>query len=163
MTVVVFTWGNPARGDDAVGPWFANWLRQLTALNATLIEDFQLQVEHLLDCQDGDLLLFIDAHCHAGRDFHFEEVELTDDIAHTSHALSPAELLGYYQRVFHTPPPPAFQLTVAGSSFELGQPMSAATKARCHRATELVTDLLREQNTDHWRKLASSSLEPHHA
>jgi hydrogenase maturation protease len=151
--MVVFTWGNPCRGDDGVGPWFADWMRRAGDPGTVLIEDFQLQIEHLLDCQGGELLLFIDACCHAGRDFHFEEVELTADIAHTSHALTPAQLLGYYRRVFVTPPPPGFQLTIAGSHFELGQPMSAATQARCHRAAGLVDELLRKPDPAAWRAL----------
>lgn len=163
MTVMVFTWGNPSRGDDGVGPWFADWMRQPTQLQATLVEDFQLQVEHLLDCQQGELLLFIDAGCDGGRDFQFEEVAATDDIAHTSHALTPAQLLGQYRRVFKTLPPPAFQLTIAGSTFELGQPMSAATEARCHSATALVTMLLSKPNAASWRSVANSATACCHA
>jgi hydrogenase maturation protease len=159
MTIVVFTWGNPSRGDDGVGPWFADYLGQLKDHEAVLVEDFQLQIEHLLDCQVGELLLFIDACCHAGQDFHFEEVELTTDIAHTSHALTPAQLLGNYRRVFDTSPPTAFQLTIAGSTFELGQPMSAATQARCYRATGLLHELLRKPDITAWRALAGALLE----
>ncbi len=163
MTTVVFTWGNPSRGDDGVGPWFADYLRQIEGLDAVLVEDFQLQVEHLLDCQGGELLLFIDACCHTGRDVHFEEVELTADIAHTSHALTPAQLLGNYRRVFNTSPPPAFQLTVSGSAFELGQAMSAATQARCHRATGLLEELLRSPDAAVWRALADTLPKSGHA
>lgn len=163
MTIVVFTWGNPSRGDDGVGPWFADYLRQIEGLDAVLVEDFQLQIEHLLDCRGGELLLFIDACCHSERDVHFEEVELSTDVAHTSHALTPAQLLGYYRRVFDTSPPPAFQLTIAGSAFELGQPMSAATRAHCHRATGLVDELLHSPDAALWRALADTLPESDHA
>ncbi len=86
----MFAWGNPSRGDDAVGPWFANRYRDRVDDGFELVEDFQLQVEHLLDCREGDLLLFVDARCDDGDDCRLEEVDPAAGVAHTSHALTPA-------------------------------------------------------------------------
>ncbi len=163
MTLVIFTWGNPSRGDDSVGPWFANRLCQQQDPAYELCEDFQLQVEHVLDCQRGELLLFIDACRDKGSDFQFQEVASCDDMAHTSHALVPAELLGYYQRVFKRAPPPAFQLTIAGSTFELGQSMSAATEARCELAAKFLELLLHHPDADAWRARGKPALQLRHA
>jgi hydrogenase maturation protease len=161
--VVMFAWGNPSRGDDAVGPWFADYVRDRDNDGLTLVEDFQLQVEHLLDCQQGDLLLFVDACSDKGGDLHFEEVSPTGSVAHTSHALTPAELLGYYQRLFPKSPPPAFQLSIPGADFELGQQMSSSTKARCLRGARLLENLLRQPALAHWRQLARPQAETCHA
>lgn len=147
----MLAWGNPSRGDDAVGPWFAARFRHRDGGDIELVEDFQLQVEHLLDCREGVLLLFVDARCADGSDFRFEEVTPVAAVTHTSHALTPAELLGYYGRVFHEQPPPAFLLTVPGESFGLGEPLSPGTESRCRRAARLVERLLAEPDAIGWR------------
>jgi hydrogenase maturation protease len=156
----MFAWGNPSRGDDGVGPWFAERFRPLEDEGFSLVEDFQLQVEHLLDCRAGELLLLVDAGCHGGDDFLFEEIVADSGVAHTSHALAPAELLGHYRRVFAEAPPPAFQLVVPGESFELGQAMSAATDACCRRAARFVEQLLSRPDHNAWRALARSQSAP---
>lgn len=158
MNVVMFAWGNPSRGDDAVGPWFADHFRSRSAENFTLVEEFQLQVEHLLDVGDGDLLLFVDAGAIPAENFSFEEIVPEDNLSHTSHALTPAQLLGYYGRVFRgESPPPGFQLTVPGEHFELGHPLSAATEASCYHAAQFVTgELLRRPDVGHWRAQVNS-------
>ncbi len=148
----MFAWGNPSRGDDGVGPWFAERYRARVGATFEVIEDFQLQVEHLLDCREGNLLLFVDASCDGGEDYRFEEVIPRGGLAHTSHALAPAELLGLYPRLFPEPPPPAFQLTVPGESFELGEEMSAGTLACCLAATRLVDRLLAWADEGAWRQ-----------
>lgn len=151
----MFAWGNPSRGDDAVGPWFAERFRCRAGDDFTLVEDFQLQVEHLLDCRDAEMLLFIDACCE-GEGYRFEELTPSRELAHTSHALSPAELLGQYLRVFSAPPPPAFLLAVSGRRFDLGQAMAPSTRASCERALRLVERLLAEPGIRSWRARAAS-------
>lgn len=152
MKLAMFAFGNPSRGDDAVGPWFADRFRHLESAAFTLVEAFQLQVEHLLDCREADLLLFVDACCD-GEDFRFAQIAGRDGMAHTSHQLAPDELLGYYPRVFHEEPPPAFELAVPGHDFELGQAMSAPTLACCERAARVVADLLATPQPGEWCKL----------
>lgn len=155
MKVVMFTCGNPARGDDGVGTWFADRFRSRTTGNFNLVEDVQLQIEHLLDCQSGHLLLFVDARCDDGLGLQFEELEPSDDLAYTSHALSAAQLLGQYRRVFDSEPPPAFQLSVPGSDFALGREMSAAAQTCCQRGRRLVEKLLVDPRLDLWRARAT--------
>jgi hydrogenase maturation protease len=153
VKVTVFAWGNPSRGDDAVGPWFAERFRGETPETVSLVEAFQLQVEHLLDCRAGDLLLFVDAGCEASAGFRFEAVPAMRAPSHTSHALAPAELLSYYPRVFPgESPPPAFQLTVYGHQFGLGQPMSPITLQCCLQAATLVERLLRRPDYRFWQE-----------
>jgi hydrogenase maturation protease len=159
VKVVMFAWGNPSRGDDGVGPWFAEHYRARINGRFELVEDFQLQVEHLLDCRAGDLLLFVDARCDGREGYRFEEITPCGQVAHTSHALTPAELLGHFHRVFGLPPPPAFQLTVPGLAFELGQSMSAGTAACCAVAARLVDRLLAQADLRAWRNCLTPAAE----
>lgn len=147
----MFAWGNPSRGDDAVGHWFAERFNSRSGTDFVVIEDFQLQVEHLLDCSEGDLLLFVDARCSDGQGVEFTEIRPSPVLGHTSHALAPEELLGQYPKVFANPPPPAFLLSVAGRQFELGQPMTDETRQSCEVGAAIVERLLADQDPGAWR------------
>ena len=61
MKLVVFGWGNVSRGDDGLGPLLLARIAEAGWAESTLIEDFQLQLEHALDLQGADLALFLDA------------------------------------------------------------------------------------------------------
>ena len=151
----MFAWGNPSRGDDGVGPWFADRFRNRVGSRLALVEDFQLQVEHLLDCQRGQLLLFIDACGGDHGDYRFTRLGESSNLAHTSHALSPEELLGQYRRVLGEVAPPAFLLAIPGEDFELGSAMSPATRACCGRGAVLVESLLANATCKNWMQRVS--------
>ncbi|MCP5091768.1 MAG: Ni/Fe hydrogenase, partial [Gammaproteobacteria bacterium] len=59
--LIVFAWGNESRGDDGIGPILARRLRGLELPGLVVIEDHQLNIEHVMDFADGTPLLFIDA------------------------------------------------------------------------------------------------------
>lgn len=157
MKLTMFAWGNPSRGDDAVGPWFADRFRAREGENFALVEDFQLQVEHLLDCRESQLLLFVDACSSGGGDYRFEEVAAGPLVSHTSHYLAPQELLAYYQQVFKETPPPAFLLAVPGHSFDLGEEMSPATLTCCELAAGFVEQLLHSPGDSQWREFVDAN------
>ena len=48
-SVLVFGWGNPSRGDDALGPLFVDAVEAMKLPGVECLTDFQLQVEHALD------------------------------------------------------------------------------------------------------------------
>ena len=160
VKVVMFAWGNPSRGDDAVGPWFAERFRHRVGSSFQLVEDFQLQVEHLLDCREGELLLFVEACCTGGCRHSFVELTPCLELGHTSHALTPAELLGQYPKLFAAPAPASFLLQIPGRQFELGEPMSAATRGVCETAAKLVERLLDAPQRDTWRALCTPAERP---
>ena len=77
--VVIFAVGNPSRGDDAIGPMLhgqlEKWLKNENLSDQfDLIEDFQLQIEHVLDLQGRELALFIDAGAHTPEPFTFGRI-----------------------------------------------------------------------------------------
>jgi hydrogenase maturation protease len=61
---LVLAVGNPSRGDDALGPALLERLRDAgvdAAGDVELLTDFQLQIEHALDLQGRQAVLFVDA------------------------------------------------------------------------------------------------------
>jgi hydrogenase maturation protease len=96
--VVIFAVGNPSRGDDAIGPMFhgqlEKWLKNENQSDQfDLIEDFQLQIEHVLDLQGRELALFIDAGAHTPGPFTFRRIAPATGITHTTHELPPEAVL----------------------------------------------------------------------
>lgn len=152
--LVIVAYGNPSRGDDALGP---HLLQQMEILcrskkNIEFIEDFQLQVEHVLDLANGDLVLFIDASVACPPPFTFTQLQAQPDITYTSHALHPAAVLYTYQQVYHQLPPPAFLLTVRGESFELGELLSKSATIHLAATLEFVKQLCQVIDVNAWQQ-----------
>lgn len=124
--VLVLAWGNPSRGDDALGPLCLQRLHSQLADDARVefIEDFQLQVEHTLDLLGREQVLFVDASLQGSGPFSATPLQPRHDPSYTSHALSPQALLQVFVQVQQTPPPPCTLLAIRGERFELGEPLS---------------------------------------
>jgi hydrogenase maturation protease len=120
--IVILACGNPSRGDDALAPCLISQLPHFK--DVVIVEDFQLQIEHALDLQHATQAIFIDATVSGESPFSFYPIQPSNQVSYTSHALSPEEVLGVYQKTFQIPPPPSFVLAIRGYSFELGEPLS---------------------------------------
>jgi hydrogenase maturation protease len=162
-SLVVIGIGNPSRGDDAIGPLLVERLMARLAreprdvgANIELIEDFQLQVEHALDLVGRVLVLFIDAGIATAPPYRFTEIGAAPSSAsHSTHALTPSQVLGCYRQVTGEAPPPAFALCVRGESFELGDDLSTAARRHCDAAFARLLALCRSPQLERWRELAS--------
>ncbi|MEW5889049.1 MAG: hydrogenase maturation protease [Pseudomonadota bacterium] len=131
MHTLVFGYGNPSRGDDALGPLFVERLAPLVPEHpewgrVECLTDFQLQVEHALDMSGRDRVLFVDASASCAPPCDLFPLEPVQELAHTSHALRPGELLRVFAQVTGRTPPPAWVLAIRGASFDLGEPLSHA-------------------------------------
>ena len=142
--VLVFTWGNPSRGDDALGP--ALYQRLLDKQSAgrlpgvDLLTDFQLQIEHALDLRERERVVFADASVDAPEPFDFRPLQAEQDVSFTTHAMSPASVLSVYQQVYRREPPPAYLLTIRAYEFGLGKQMSAAAGRNLAKAYDYLVE-----------------------
>jgi len=138
--LLIIAIGNPSRGDDALGPAMLDMLdAEGVQADGTveLLTDFQLQVEHALDLADRCAVLFVDAAWPgpaATARPAAEGVTLTAISADaaaplSTHALRPQAVLQVCASLRQVAPP-AWQLAIAGRSFELGAPLSDT--ARTH-------------------------------
>jgi hydrogenase maturation protease len=123
--LLVFGWGNPSRGDDALGPLFVELLEGL--LGGTLagrvdfLDDYQLQIEHALDLVDRTAVLFVDASLVCARPFEVTVLRPARDASFTSHALSPQSVMQVYRDLYRRDPPPCTLLAIRGNRFALGE------------------------------------------
>lgn len=159
--VVVFAVGNPSRGDDAIGPvlfgQLEKWLKNENLSDQfELIEDFQLQIEHVLDLQGRQQALFIDAGARTPGPYTFRRIAQATGSAYTTHELPPEAVLQVFVQTESTEPPPAFVLCVCGEQFELGEPLSAAAEGNLQAAFELLQSLCRNPQLSDWERLVTA-------
>jgi hydrogenase maturation protease len=160
--IAVLACGNPARGDDALGPAFAAAIVRFTNHTSHALEvqaDFQLSPEHALDLLGRDAVLFVDASIDAPAPFRFAAVRPAHDPTFTSHAMSPAAVLAAHADAFG-PPPPAFALAIRGSSFDFGAPMTGEARSYLAAALALFERLIADGDPRAWYDHATSCREP---
>jgi hydrogenase maturation protease len=153
-SVVVLGYGNPSRGDDALGPILLEraeaWLAEHPERPITTVADFQLQVEHVGDLRGKELVLFLDADASCPAPWRFRQIRPAHDHSYTTHALSPGALLHLAERISGTVAPPAFILSPRGIQFDLGEPLSAAAAGHLESAWQLLRDLLADASFASW-------------
>ncbi len=179
--ILVLAVGNPSRGDDAFGPLLAQqlqtWLATQTAdvqQAIELVTDQQLMVEHALDLQGREQVLFIDAAAQHDAPVALQTVSKTAtasapsgrprerateqgaaphehrvprEPAVNSHSCTPSDLLALFESLLNAPPPLADLLTLRGHGFELGAPLSAEAQALLPQAWRLLEAWLTEALT----------------
>lgn len=135
---LVFAWGNPSRGDDALGPLFAEAVEALRLPGVEVLTDFQLQVEHALDLLGRERVLFVDASVQTcledAQPFQLSLLVPQHLPSHTTHALRPEAVLQVFADVQRQPPPPAWLLSIPGEAWGLGEPVSHAARQRLDAA-----------------------------
>lgn len=154
VPILIFAIGNESRGDDALAPLLLRSLEGSaeTAGRVELIEDYQLQVEHVTDLLDRSAVLFVDADLSCAEPFHFSGIAAEKDSSYTSHVMTPFALLHVYRQVYGADAPPAFLLRLRGYDFELGKPLSDKAAANLELAAKLVRELCTEPGLQRWRE-----------
>lgn len=154
MRTVVFGYGNPSRGDDALGPRLLErveaWLADRPELEVATVADFQLQIEHALDLKDRGLALFLDADAACGGAYAFAPASPVRDGSYTTHELSPGAVLDVFRALEGHAPPPAYVLSVRGERFDLGAPLSPRAEANLEAAWAFLQTLLADPRPEAW-------------
>ena len=169
--LLVIAVGNPGRGDDSLGPRLLGRVREhlqvcgcvrvgvcgtdewaLQGLvdqsgpcaQVELIEEFQLQIEHCLDLQSRERVVFIDAGIGTRAPYSCEPVVEAAEAGVSSHALTPAQVLAVYRRVLGHAPPASWLLCVRGECFELSEDLSEPARERMEKAWTWLRDVVDE-------------------
>ena len=140
-STLIFAWGNPSRGDDALGPLFVERLEVLAGGRPEwgsfeCLTDFQLQIEHALDLRGRERVLFVDASLSCAAPFEVSLATPCRDQSYTSHAMSPGALLQVYRELNGKEPPAAQLLAIRGLRFELGEPLCVEAERHLQAALE---------------------------
>ncbi|CAE6500872.1 MAG TPA: Ni/Fe hydrogenase [Nitrosomonas nitrosa] len=139
--LLLFGYGNPSRGDDALGPSLVARIELLKLGHIECQNDMQLQVEHIMDFIERDQIMFIDADLSCTEPFVFSKVAAAKDNSYTTHAMTPHTVLHIYQEVYRQKPPPAYLLRIRGYHFALCEELSAKARINLEEAIKLVSKL----------------------
>lgn len=145
--VLIFTYGNPSRGDDALGPAMYDLLEEYKRetgklCGVDLLTDYQLQIEHAVDLEHRELVIFVDACVSSPGPYGFCELQAEQDESYTTHAMSPAAVLDVFRQINHCDPPAAYLLTIRGYEFELGQDICEQAGVNLLQAFEFIINTI---------------------
>lgn len=143
--VLIFGWGNPSRGDDALGPLFVERIEALGLPGVECQTDFQLQVEHALDLENRRAILFVDASFEAPAPYRHSRLFAARDASFTTHAMTPEAVMQVYEELHDEPPAPCTLLAIRGERFELGESVSPAAAANLEAALNWAQAWLTEK------------------
>jgi hydrogenase maturation protease len=149
--ILLLAYGNPSRGDDALGPLLLEQLPSDCLQTVELLTDFQLQIEHALDLKQRQLVLFADASVANTQPIVFSQLQPIYDNSYTTHAMNPASVMQVYQDIEKTAPPPCFLLTMQAVQFELGEGLSATAAESLQQAVVFVEKLLAQPDLTAWQ------------
>ena len=140
--LLIFAIGNESRGDDALAPQLVRQLRVEDQAWVEVVEEYQLQVEHVTDLLGRNAVLFVDADVSCDVPFHFSEITAVQDTSYTSHAMTPSALLHVFQQVYGIATPVCFLQRIRGYGFELGEDLSDEASANLKLAAARVHEWL---------------------
>ncbi|WP_410498480.1 hydrogenase maturation protease [Chitinibacter sp. S2-10] len=127
--ILFFGYGNPARGDDALGPMLAEKLCRWVSEHdlesqIEILTDFQLSPEHAYDLAGRELVIFADASTKLTEPYHWQTLIPSEPVAWVSHASTPANLLWHCHTLLGNIPKASYILALQGNTFELGETLS---------------------------------------
>lgn len=149
--ILLLAYGNPSRGDDALGPLLLEQLPDYCLQVVELLTDFQLQIEHALDLKQRQLVLFADASVANTQPIAFRQLQPVYDNSYTTHAMNPASVMQVYSDIEKVAPPPCFLLTMQAIQFELGDGLSETAAESLQQAVVFVEKLLAQPTLTAWQ------------
>ena len=115
-----------------------------------MLTDFQLQIEHVIDLENRERVIFVDASVSAKAPFEFYRIQADKDDSYTTHAMSPQALLSVYEKVNKQAAPPSFMLSVRGYEFGLGLAVSDEAGVNLGAAVGFIKQRLTDNRTEDW-------------
>jgi hydrogenase maturation protease len=141
--VLLYGFGNPARGDDGLGPALAAAIEDLGIPNIEVDANYQLTVEDAAGIAGYDAVVFADAAIQGPPPFWFSRVDDTaikrvenGSIGWTSHSVSPAQVVALARDLFASKVA-AYALGIRG--YEFGELDEALSSRAIENLTEAVT------------------------
>ena len=140
--MLLIGYGNAGRGDDGLGPAFAERISGANLEGCRVDIDYQLTVEHALQVADAQTVLFVDAMIGRDTPFRFTPVQADSAVELASHSLLPEAVLTLADMLYGKTPE-AFVLGIAGESFgEVAEGLSATARSNLDLAEAFFLDWL---------------------
>lgn len=141
--VLIFGYGNPARGDDGLGPALVSSLEEKgLPSRITLDSNYQLTVEDSWAIAQHDVVVFVDADIATESPFYFVCVEPTSEISFSSHSVRAEVVLGMAESLFgHSVR--GYLLGIRGYEFEVfDEELTEGASKNLHAAVDFIESVL---------------------
>ena len=146
-SILLIGYGNPARGDDGLGPALAEAVRERISAcvgSLTVETAYQLSPEDAVTVAEHDVVIFVDAVKGDGPPFRFHRIEPRWESDFSTHSVAPETVLAFAHEVFGSTTR-GYVLGIRGSSFEpFDECLTPDAAASLESALEFVTPALRE-------------------
>lgn len=143
--VLVYGYGNPARGDDGLGPALAAALEELDVPGITVESNYQLTIEDAVALSEHDAVIFVDADLTGPEPFRFERVLPRRQLAFSSHSVTPDVLLALTDDIF-AKKVPGYILGIRGYEFGMFfESLSHRAEKNLERALDFLRRALAER------------------
>ncbi len=141
-SVILIGYGNPGRLDDGLGPALAARIEQLRLPSVAVESAYQLVVEDAAAVAEYDIAIFADAATDAIRPWYFRQLEPAADFAFSTHALTPAAVLGLAHDLFGARTA-GYLLGIRGHAFNaFGEGLSPEARTNLTLAVAFLADRL---------------------
>ncbi len=149
MAALLIGFGNQGRGDDGLGPLFAERIEKAAPAGLDVDIDYQLTVDHALAASEADLVIFADAEIGAEGSYSFRPVTGGGATGMGSHELSPEAVLTLAGTLYGSTPP-AFILGIAGWDYgEVKEGLSEEAKTHLDEAEAFFLDWYAKAAAEH--------------
>jgi hydrogenase maturation protease len=144
--ILLIGFGNPANGDDGLGPALAEIFEQKNLPGLIVDADYQLTVEDSANVAENDIVIFADASLNCSEPFVFEPVTAKECGSFSSHSVEPCEVMALAEKLFNSKAK-GYILAIRGYNFEqLKEGLTEKAKSNLEKAAEFFEKLLNTKN-----------------
>ena len=143
--VLLYGFGNIGRQDDGLGVLLIEHLEELVKNSDLECIDFevnyQLNIEDAHTISQYDIVFFADACLNQANPIEVARVEPSEKTEFTMHAMNPSFIL-HLCNVLYNEAPETYLVTMRGSEFEFGQPITGEAQVSLDLAVDLMMKML---------------------
>ena len=141
--ILLIGYGNPARGDDGIGPAAAEAVGSWQLPHVTVDSAYQLTVEDAAAVAEHDVVLFVDASVAASEPFYFQPVDPAGAPGFSTHSVEPGAVMALARELFGAGAA-GYVLGIRGYDFgEFRESLSDHAARNLAAALEFLEPLLR--------------------
>lgn len=141
--------GNPGRGDDGLGPAFAQSIAKKNLPDLSVEVDYQLTADHALTISRYDLVVFADAAITCDAPYRFSELSESAPSNLGSHTVTPEAAVALSRLLFHATPR-AFVIGILGFQFgKIEEGLSASARGNLFVAEAFFAEWYETMRASH--------------
>ena len=149
-SILIYGYGNPGRQDDGLGPALVDRLENERIPGVATDSNYQLQIEDAVALSQNDTVIFVDAAEIGDAPFTFTALEPSNEIAFTTHTISPGSVLALCNEMYRKPVR-AYVLAIRGYGWEFVEELTPVAEKNLEEAyrflREKIDDIMNRSDT----------------